>query len=322
MKNFFKTHWVWLVCVVAVVLIAGIIVGAILLNGGSHEPSADAPHTGSTSSTPSTGDSAPTSPEINPSTAPTVNNTETLPITPTTPTGDGNMSGNGTVENPDPEPGDKDEDDEKPSSGGSSSGGNSSGGNGSGGNSGGSSGGSIGGIPVIPSVDPDDYTFTFTPATITRDDWNAMSLQEKSAFQQKYPTSEMTAEERHNFYVAKGIGYDCGVAGHSCRNKVCHDDTMAGLATQCRYCGKTNCPSWLALDNDLFTTYKAEACPEYTELLDPAHYCQTCGKPKAGDYTEICILYLGDTNCHYCGVPVEGWTCHTCKQEDIDNYNP
>lgn len=307
----------------ALIMIAGIIVGAILLNGGSGEPSADAPQTGSTSSTPSTGGSDTPSPEVDPSTAPTVDNTETLPITPTTPTGDGNMSGNGTVENPDPEPGDKDEDDEKPSSGG-----NSSGGSGSGGNSGGSSGGNGGwGNIDWPTGDEeditaDDYTLSYTPADITRDQWNSMSEREQTAFMEKYPTSKMTPEERHNFYVAQGHGYDCGYEGHACKNEAGHNRTMAGLATQCRYCGKTNCPSWLALDNDLFTTYKAEACPEYNKLLDPTYYCDDCGKPKTGDPTEKCTQFLGDRNCHRCGVWCEAYACHTCKQEDIDNYNP
>ena len=76
------------------------------------------------------------------------------------------------------------------------------------------------------------------------------------------------------------------------------------------------------MDPDTLYIYCVDRyCESYTEEKDPSKYCQTCGKPKDGDITEICRTFISETNCTLCGQFVKRRECHTCKQEDIDAYN-
>lgn len=169
-----------------------------------------------------------------------------------------------------------------------------------------------------------EFVFDVTPANIRASDWNSWDPDTHVAFENCFPRSRMSREELHNFLKATQFDdYDCGYEGHACRYEADHQELMENLATPCRYCGETNCVSWLALDPEtLFTKYDPETCPKYDETKDPFFYCQVCHKNKWGKPSESCNQYLGDVNCYTCGEPVKAHACHTCAfDEDIyDEY--
>ena len=128
----------------------------------------------------------------------------------------------------------------------------------------------------------------------------------------------MTNAQKRAYWIARYDGYDCGVAGHDCRNAQQH----VRFTRPCQYCGLTlGCVGRIQTDELGFTVCDDNCCYSYDVKLDPSKYCQTCGKTKNSAHTEKCHRYLADTNCLFCGQPVKANTCHTCRQEDIDNYN-
>lgn len=180
------------------------------------------------------------------------------------------------------------------------------------------------GEPYSYVVPPDIYVYDVTPRTLTVEEWNSWSTGKQIAFRPCFYKDLDDPETYHNYlWVTQFNGYDCGYEGHACRNEQYHNQLMEDLATPCYYCGKTNCPSYLAKDPEtLFTKEDSEACPEYDKKRDPFFYCQKCHKTKWGNPSESCNQYLADVNCYTCGEPVKAHACHTCAfDEDIyDEY--
>ena len=179
--------------------------------------------------------------------------------------------------------------------------------------------------PVTQPPADDLHDFEgYTPETITSEVYNSWSYTKQENFHSAYYQSEMTPEVRHHFLkVTRFKGYTCTEHDDHCKNERAHNELVENLSKPCRYCGQTNCSSFTYIDPETLY-YKTVKCESYDIHKDPSKYCQTCGKKKSSggcDFTQTCTRYLGDVNCIHCGVWVEAYTCHTCKQEDIDNYN-
>lgn len=128
----------------------------------------------------------------------------------------------------------------------------------------------------------------------------------------------MTTAQKKAYLRAYYRGYTCGFEGHDCKCEYDHNEFLQ----PCLYCGLTlECKGRICTDQYGFTICNDNKCYSYDEKLDPSKYCQTCGKPKYGDPTQICRQKVMDGNCSSCGVYLKAHTCHTCKQEDIDAYN-
>lgn len=164
----------------------------------------------------------------------------------------------------------------------------------------------------IAGVTPDNISVSNT-AGWTKNDWDT--------FVRKYGSS-MTNAQKRAYYIAYYDGYDCGVAGHDCKNSQEH----VRFTRPCQYCGLTlGCVGRICTDELGFTYCDNTKCYSYDVKLDPSKYCQTCGKPTSpslqSDPTKRCTKTISDGKCGVCGQAVKGHTCHTCKQEDIDAYN-
>ncbi len=108
--------------------------------------------------------------------------------------------------------------------------------------------------------------------------------------------------------------YDCGVAGHHCDGPETHAYVTNLELQGCPHCGKRDCPSFYATDEWGNTCYTPSKCPEYDIHSDPVFYCQKCGKSTGDGSHGTCVQFVNACNCPNCGVWVEAWTCHTCKE--------
>ena len=164
---------------------------------------------------------------------------------------------------------------------------------------------------------PSDEFGGVTPDNISVSNTAGWSSDDFDWFYERYRKS-MTNAQKRAYWIAYYDDYDCGVVGHDCRNAQQH----VRFTRPCQYCGLTlGCVGRIRTDELGFTYCDDHYCYSYDVKLDPSKYCQTCGKTKNGAHTEKCHRYLADTNCLFCGQPVKANTCHTCRQEDIDNYN-
>lgn len=186
-------------------------------------------------------------------------------------------------------------------------------------------------IPTNPGTEPPnpdlsgEYDFgNITPGNVTIDDWNAWDTRKKQAFLDWTDNvwDTLTAQERHNSMVVIWYGgYNCHTENHACRDEISHNHLLTDMERGCPYCGKNDCPSFFALDENLFTKIDFTKCPEYGVEKDPTQYCQECGLPnmkRGQDPTKCCTRAIEEFPCAYCGLTVYPGSCHTCKQEDID----
>ena len=174
-----------------------------------------------------------------------------------------------------------------------------------------------------------EYSFDVDYKTITYDIWCSWSWLTQAAFRSSQTCSyatdyTMTPDENYYFdRVTLYEDYSCGYEGHYCKSKAGHEHFLEILAAGCHYCARSDCPSFFARNEWGFNETDRYLCPEYDIYRDSDFYCQDCGRPTHRinpDRTQHCFGYVYDMNCHYCGVWVEAFACHTCKQEDIDAF--
>lgn len=180
-------------------------------------------------------------------------------------------------------------------------------------------------IPTNPGTEPEnpdlsgEYDFGhITPGTITINDWNAWDARKRQAFLDWTDNvwDTLTAQERHNNMVVIWYGgYNCHFEGHACKDAVSHNRLLAEMEAGCLYCKKNDCPSFSALDENLFTKIDVTKCPEYGVEKDPSEYCQTCGLPisgKSGDV--VCHKSMSGLPCDFCGAERGAKECHKCTK--------
>ncbi len=175
-----------------------------------------------------------------------------------------------------------------------------------------------------------EFIFDVDYKTITYEIWCGWNSLTQMAFRSSQTCShstdyEMTPEETCYFSrITDYENYTCGFENHYCASQSGHDRLMREIADGCYYCGKSECVSFYARNNQGLTEQDKYLCPEYDVYRDPWFYCQKCNMPTwqtIQDVTKCCFGYVHDTNCHYCGLWVGAEDCHTCKQEDIDAWN-
>ena len=180
-------------------------------------------------------------------------------------------------------------------------------------------------IPTNPGTEPtnpdlsDEYDFGhITPGNITIDDWNAWDTRKKQAFLDSFDPNNMDPKDKHNYMVVVWYnGYRCNAEGHACKDEVSHNRLIAEMEQGCFYCGKSDCPSFFALDENLFTKIDVTKCPEYGVEKDPTQYCQECGlkllgKCKSGE--KGCISVISPIDCPFCGIALTPGKCHECTK--------
>ena len=107
--------------------------------------------------------------------------------------------------------------------------------------------------------------------------------------------------------------YKCGSSKHHCEGPETHAYILNLELEGCQNCGSHSCPSFYGTDEWGNGGYFPKLCQKYSEISDPLHYCQECGK-KVGDGSNgTCAVFVNAFNCPLCGEHVEAGTCHTCK---------
>jgi len=174
-----------------------------------------------------------------------------------------------------------------------------------------------------------EYTFDVDYKTITYDIWCSWGPVVQMAFRTSQTCScstdhKMTPEEAYYFNrITEYENYTCGFENHYCASQGGHDRLMREIADGCYFCGRSDCVSFYARNEQGLTQQDKYLCAEYDVYRDPWFYCQICNMPTwqtIQDVTKCCFGYVHDTNCHYCGLWVGAEDCHTCKQEDIDAF--
>lgn len=174
-----------------------------------------------------------------------------------------------------------------------------------------------------------EYIFDVDYKTITYEIWCSWSVVTQMAFRTSQTSScctdyQMTPEETYYFNrITEYKNYTCGFENHYCSSQAGHDRLMREIADGCYFCGRSECVSFYARNEQGLTQQDKYLCPEYDVYRDPWFYCQECGKPgwqTIQDTTKCCFGYIRDTNCQFCGIWVKAGACHTCKQEDIDAF--
>lgn len=178
-------------------------------------------------------------------------------------------------------------------------------------------------IPTNPGTEPPnpdlsgEYDFgNITPGNITIDDWNAWDTRKKQAFLDSFDPNNMDPEDKHNYMVVVWYnGYNCHTEGHACKDEASHDRLIASMEKGCPYCGKSDCESFFALDENLFTKIDRTKCLEYSVEKDSTRYCQTCGLPYDGPSgTKVCNQSISGLPCDYCGAERGAKECHECTK--------
>ena len=180
-------------------------------------------------------------------------------------------------------------------------------------------------IPTNPGTEPQnpdlsgEYDFgNITPGNVTIDDWNAWDTRKKQAFLDWTDNvwDTLTAQERHNNMVVIWYGgYNCHSENHACKDEVSHNRLLAEIEQGCPYCGKNDCPSFFALDENLFTKIDFTKCAEYNIKQDPTEYCQVCGLPLSGKSGDVvCHQSMKGLPCDYCGAERGAQECHKCTK--------
>lgn len=185
-------------------------------------------------------------------------------------------------------------------------------------------------IPTNPGTEPPnpdlsgEYDFgNITPGNITIDDWNAWDTRKRQAFVDWTDNvwDTLTAQERHNSMVVIWYGgYNCHTENHACKDEVSHNSLLVEMERGCPYCGKNDCPSFFALDENLFTKIDFTKCPEYGVEKDPTLYCQSCGnkflsKCEAGEVGCTSVVSQ-DAPCYNCGEMRHVGECHNCVKKE------
>lgn len=183
-------------------------------------------------------------------------------------------------------------------------------------------------IPTNPGTEPtnpdlsDEYDFGYiTPGNISIDDWNAWDTRKKQAFLDSFDPNNMDPKDKHNYMVVVWYnGYRCSAEGHACKDEVSHNRLLAEMERGCPYCGKNDCPSFFALDENLFTKIDFTKCPEYGVEKDPTLYCQSCGnkflsKCEAGEVGCTSVISQ-DAPCYNCGEMRHVGECHNCVKKE------
>ena len=182
-----------------------------------------------------------------------------------------------------------------------------------------------------PETDVPPVTETTLDLTEIPDDGNALTIKDEpmpeetnksgtqgKAGQTAAPVTEKTPKDDGNGGgISIGGGqtekYDCGTPGHHCDGPETHAYVLNLELEGCPYCGKSDCPSFYAVDQWGNTCYTPSKCPKYDVHKDPVYYCQDCGR-KCGDGSNgTCVQFVNACNCPNCGKWVEAWTCHTCN---------
>jgi len=175
-----------------------------------------------------------------------------------------------------------------------------------------------------------EFIFDVDYKTITYEIWCSWDSLTQMAFDSSQTCGhvtdyQMTPEEKYEYdRITSYENYTCGFENHYCTGQRGHDKLLEEMEEGCQYCGHNDCISFYSRNEQGITKWNKLCCPEYDIYRDPLYYCQICGKPGHlidPDRTQHCFSYVHDTNCHYCGVWVEAFACHTCKQEDIDAWN-
>ena len=189
---------------------------------------------------------------------------------------------------------------------------------------------------TLPKLNYDfgDITHENISETLTYEVYSTWSAQKRVAFMEMfdgwYADGYITPEEywiytRETSHNIKG--YECGWEGHTCCNDADHADVVAASEKTCKHCGKQmkDCPSFWNYDTGGRRRTDDTKCPMYDIYKDPDVFCEVCGLPcikKGYDPTKCCRQWLGDVNCPTCNEPVKKWACHTCKPENIKDYDP
>lgn len=175
-----------------------------------------------------------------------------------------------------------------------------------------------------------EFTFDVDYKTITYEIWCGWDSLTQMAFNSSQTCGhvtdyQMTPEETYYFNrITEYENYTCGFENHYCSSQGSHQRLMREIANGCYFCGKSECVSFYARNERGLTEQDKYLCPEYDVYRDPWFYCQKCNMPTwqtIQDVTKCCHSYIRSVNCYECGVWVEAFACHTCKQEDIDAWN-
>ena len=178
-------------------------------------------------------------------------------------------------------------------------------------------------IPTNPGTEPPnpdlsgEYDFgNITPGNVTIDDWNAWDTRKRQAFLDSFDPNNMDPKDKHNYMVVVWYnGYNCHTENHACKDEASHNSLLVEMERGCPYCGKSDCSSFFALDENLFTKIDFTKCPEYSIEKDPSEYCQTCGLPLSGNSGDVvCHQSMSGLPCDYCGAERGAKECHKCTK--------
>lgn len=168
--------------------------------------------------------------------------------------------------------------------------------------------------PTNPTPTPEpepEYDFTgITIGNVTYAQWSSWDDATQQAFLDATSLTDATFDERYNYWCAilyEG-GYDCGYENHYCAYESEHNELVAAMAEGCPYCGEHDCVSFYARDDKIgVTMINYHKCPMYNDN------CEVCGLPENGESGDlICMKYLKDLDCYWCGEPVKAGECHRC----------